>query len=213
MTGSLFVLNTCGKDIKTLCLFVPPPLKANAYPFGVHVRFEIKPSLGSLCVKVCKREMFRRTEKIDLAKLIQECLNHCEQKMWNNISDSSNFSLSIGFVIVPSEAVIISPCITPSSPIFYVKVSHHTDTHKLISHSLKGKKKDNITTSCVSAFKFDSHELITHEAWTWQAPLSPLKCSQFINTHLIEEICHNFREVRVNDVQRDATVVICRGEE
>lgn len=42
--------------------------------------------------------------------------------------------------------------------------------------------------------------------------LSTLNCSPFINTLLIQEICHNFRGVRMNDVERDATMNICRGE-
>lgn len=41
--------------------------------------------------------------------------------------------------------------------------------------------------------------------------LSPLKCSPFINTHLIEEICHNFRDVRVNDVEKGMQQWISAG--
>lgn len=47
-----------------------------------------------------------------------------------------------------------------------------THSHQLIPYSLKGKKKGNITTSCVSAWKFDSHVHISHEAWNRQASLT-----------------------------------------
>lgn len=36
--------------------------------------------------------------------------------------------------------------------------------------------------------------------------------SPFITAFLIQEICHNLREVQVNDVERDGTVDICRGK-
>lgn len=44
------LLNMYEKTGKAYACFVPPPLKANAYPFGVHMRFGIKQCLGSLCV-------------------------------------------------------------------------------------------------------------------------------------------------------------------
>ncbi len=63
----------------------------------------------------------------------------------------------------------VNSCIIQSSPIIcrHIKALHthtHTHTHTHIAFIKQGKKKDNITTSCVSACKFDSHEHITHEA-------------------------------------------------
>lgn len=60
----------CEKTYKVYKVFVPPPLKGNAYPFKVLVRSGIKQSLGSLCRKAGKREKFGKTEKMQLAKLI-----------------------------------------------------------------------------------------------------------------------------------------------
>lgn len=49
--------------------FVPPTLKVNAYPFGMHLRFGIKQSLGSLC-EFLQAEKFARTEKMHFTQMI-----------------------------------------------------------------------------------------------------------------------------------------------
>lgn len=73
VTGSTFCYEYVWKDGKAYACFVPPPLKLNAYPFGVHVRLGIKQSLGSLYVNAFKREKFAGTEKMHFTKVIREC--------------------------------------------------------------------------------------------------------------------------------------------
>lgn len=87
------------------------------------------------------------------------------------------FSLSTKLVFVRSQAFKSSTVPSVCLLKYFAYLLKHfppSQTHMLILRSLKRKKKDNITTSCVSVWKFDSHEHITHEAWAWQASLSLL---------------------------------------
>lgn len=63
-------MNMCEKTGKPMPAL---PLKGNAYPFGVHVRFGIKQSLRSLHVNAFKHEQLLRTEKMHFTKVIREC--------------------------------------------------------------------------------------------------------------------------------------------
>lgn len=51
----------------------------------------------------------------------------------------------------------------------------------------------------------ESHEHTAREASPFLS-VCTLNCSPFINIPLIQELCHNFREVSLNDVERVVTM-------